>query len=60
MNALANMQEKEIFLRSFFENSFFENTLFGTSLFDQKAEHKVAKNLKKLDKAHAKTSKQKT
>lgn len=49
MNALANMQEKEIFLRSFFENSFFENTLFGTSLFDQKAEHKVAKNLKKLE-----------
>ncbi|GLR64236.1 hypothetical protein [Marinospirillum insulare] len=49
MNALAKMQEKEIFLRSFFENSFFENTLFGTHLFELQAEHRVAKNLKKLE-----------
>jgi len=49
MNALANMQDKEIFLRSFFENSIFENTLLGTLFFDPKAEHKVAKDLKKLE-----------
>ncbi len=49
MNALVNMQEKEVFIRSFFENSFFESDLFGMHFFGSKTEHTVAKDLKKLE-----------
>lgn len=40
MNALVNFQDEAVFLNSFFETSF----------FGPKIEHKVAKNLKKLEK----------
>lgn len=38
MNALVNMQEKEIFIRSFFENSFFESDLLGMHFFGAEGE----------------------
>lgn len=50
MNALVNLQEKENFLNGFFDNCFFDNSFFETNVYDSKKEHKVAKDLKKLEK----------
>ncbi len=55
MNALVNLQEQENILNIFFDHGlfdgcFFDHGFFETNIYDSKKEHKVAKDLKKLEK----------